>query len=45
MQEGIKVGGQMITDVRYADDQAMLAGTKVGLQKNMNKLNEASTGA
>jgi len=32
----------MITDVRFVDDQAMLASTKVGLQKIMNNLNEAS---
>jgi len=42
VQEGIKLWGQMLTDVRFADDQAILAGTEVGLQKIMNKLNEAS---
>ena len=29
-----------MSDVRFADDQAMVASTENGLQKLMNKLNE-----
>ena len=28
MEEGIKVGGECITDIRFADDQAMTAGSE-----------------
>jgi len=31
VQGGTTVGGQMITDLRFADDQAMLAGTIGGI--------------
>ena len=40
MNEGIIVGGQVVSDVRFADDQGMVASTENGLQKLMNKLNE-----
>ena len=42
IQKGIKVGGQVIADVRFADDQAMIASTEMGLQRIMNRLDEAS---
>ena len=42
MDEGIIVGGQVMSDVRFADDQGMVASTKNGLQKLMNKLNETA---
>ena len=41
--EGIKVGGKIIGVLRFADDQAMLATTKEGLQKMMEQLNTTST--
>jgi hypothetical protein len=41
--EGIKVGGKIIGALRFADDQAMLATTKEGLQKMMEQLNTTST--
>lgn len=40
MEEGIKVGGNIINDVRFADDQAMVSGTEEGLQTMMNRLEE-----
>src|SRR6184192_607083 len=39
MEEGMSVGGQLVSDVRFADDQGMVAGTEMGLQRLMNKLN------
>ena len=32
LDEGIKVGGKLVSDVRFADDQGMVAGTESGLQ-------------
>src|SRR5688572_11144274 len=42
VEEGIVVGGQIISDVRFADDQGMLASTEKGLQSLMNKLNDTA---
>ena len=42
IEEGIVVGGQLISDVRFADDQGMVASTEEGLQKLMNKLNDTA---
>jgi len=42
IDEGIVVGGQLISDVRFADDQGMVASTEEGLQKLMNKLNDTA---
>jgi Reverse transcriptase (RNA-dependent DNA polymerase)/Endonuclease/Exonuclease/phosphatase family len=42
MEEGIKVGGKRVGALRFADDQAMLAGSQKGLQKMMDRLNEIS---
>ena len=42
MDEGIIVGGQAVSDVRFADDQGMVGSTENGLQKLMNKLNETA---
>src|SRR6218665_145401 len=39
IEEGIKVGGKLVKDVRFADDQGMVAGTEEGLQKLMDGLN------
>ena len=40
VEEGVKIGGQWVKDVRFADEQAMVANTEEGLQSIMNKLNE-----
>ena len=39
MEEGVLVGGKLVSDVRFADDQGMVASTEMGLQTSMNKLN------
>jgi len=39
IEEGIKVGGKLVKDVHFADDQGMVAGTEGGLQKLMDGLN------
>ena len=33
VDEGVKVGGELLKDVRFADDQAMVASTEASLQK------------
>ena len=38
VEEGIKVGGKLVQDVRFADDQGMVANTESGLQKIMDRL-------
>lgn len=43
MTEGAKVVGRMTKALRFADDQAILAGSKKGLQKTMDQLNKIST--
>ena len=42
MEEGVPVGGQLVSDVRFADDQGMVAGTEMGLQRLMNKLSDTA---
>ena len=39
LEEGVKVGGVLIKTVRFADDQAMVAGTEKGLQSIMKETN------
>jgi hypothetical protein len=39
IEEGVNVGGEIVRDVRFADDQGMIASTEAGLQKIMDKLN------
>src|SRR6476661_6791484 len=39
VEEGIRVGGDLIKDVKYADDQGMVANTEAGLQSLMDSLN------
>ena len=41
-KDGVKVGGQIVQAVRFADDQAMVANSNAGLQRVMDKLNETS---
>jgi hypothetical protein len=38
IEEGVRVGGELVKDVRFADDQAMVASTEVGLQRLMDGL-------
>ena len=40
--EGVKVGGVLVKALRFADDQAMLAGSQKGLQEVMDKLTQVS---
>ena len=42
INEGVNVGEELVTDVRFADDQGMVAETEKGLQKIMDSLNEIS---
>src|SRR5437867_5072977 len=42
MEEGVLVGEQLVSDVRFADDQGMVACTEMGLQRLMNKLNDTA---
>src|SRR6476469_8440634 len=39
VEEGIRVCGELIKDVKYADDQRMVANTEAGLQSLMDSLN------
>src|SRR6478609_560080 len=38
VKEGIRVGGELMKDVKYADDQGMVANTEAGLQSLMDSL-------
>ena len=38
--EGIKIRGENINNLRYADDTVLIAATKENLQKLVNKLHE-----
>ena len=37
-EEGIKVGGQLLRDIRFADDKGMVGGSESELQLIMDKL-------
>ena len=39
VEEGIRVGGELIKDVKYANDQRMVDKTDAGLQSLMDSLN------
>src|SRR6476661_2380072 len=39
VEEGIKIGGKLLKDVRFADDQGIVANSESGLQKIMDCLN------
>src|SRR6478736_1127386 len=39
VEEGIRVGGELIKDVKYADDQGIVSNTEAGLQSLMDSLN------
>ena len=34
--EGIKIGGKLVKDIRFADEQGMIAATERGLQRLQN---------
>ena len=38
VEEGVKIGGQLLKDVRFADDQGMVASSEAGLQRLMDSL-------
>jgi hypothetical protein len=42
IEEGVRVGGKLVKDVRFADDQGMVAGTEQGLQKVIEGLTETT---
>ena len=42
MEEGVPVERQLVSDVRFADNQGMVAGTEIGLQRLMNKFNDTA---
>ena len=42
VKEGIRVGGELLKDVRFADDQGMIASSNDGLQRLMDSLNRAA---
>ena len=39
-QDGISVGGHIVSALRYADDKAVVASTQKELQKLMDRLNK-----
>src|SRR6476469_7503644 len=39
VEQGIRFGDELIKDVKYADDQGMVANTEAGLQSLMDSLN------
>ena len=41
MEEGLKVGGQLLQTIKFADDQAVVADTERGLQRMMDKMNKS----
>ena len=42
MEEGVSVGEQLVSDPRFADDQGIVAGTEMGLQRLMKMLNDTA---
>ena len=41
--KGVNIGGITLQDVRFADDQGMIASSETGVQKIMNALNNTAT--
>src|SRR2546426_2038699 len=39
MEEGVRVGGVLISDIRFEDDQRMFASSEMGVQRLMDRLN------
>jgi hypothetical protein len=42
VEEGITVGGRLVKDVRFADDQGIVAATEMGLQRLVDGLNNTA---
>ena len=42
IEEGVKVGGYLLPEVKYTDDQGMVANTEKGLQKITYRLYDAA---
>ena len=42
IEEGVRVGGDLVKDVKFADDQGMVASTEVGLQRQIDALNSTA---
>ena len=42
INEGVNVGGELLKDIRFAEDQAIVVETEKGLQNIMDGLKEAS---
>jgi len=42
LEEGVKIGGVLVKDVRFADDQAVINSTNQGLQEMITKLEETA---
>ena len=41
-EDGVKVGGELIRDVRFADDQGMVDNSEAGLQRTMDRLSKTA---
>ena len=39
MEEGVRAGGVLILDIRFADNQGMVASTEMGVQRLMDRWN------
>src|SRR6478609_6472021 len=39
VEEGVRVGAELVKDVKYVDEQGMVANTEAGLQSFMDSLN------
>ena len=42
IEEGVRVGGELVQDVKFADDQGMVASTEFGLQRQIDALNSTT---
>ena len=42
VDEGVKLGGSLLKDIRFADNQGMVAETERGLESIMNRFNDVS---
>ena len=42
IEEGVRVGGELVKDVKFADDQGMVASTEIGLQRQIDALNSTA---
>ena len=42
IEEGVRVGGELVKDVKFADDQGMVASTELGLRRQIDALNSTA---